>query len=170
MVRALKLPNQVPRPPADDWYVSVRLGVNAEDLHSATGPVDRPHGMADKQQIAAYERDLAPLIKKGRATYPAAKEKFLRGLPPRHSFAGRYRFIGKAGRFEDAFVNVESIAKGKIHGRIANFMSVVQNRKQGDVVVIPESEIQDWLIIRSDGTEEGNIIGKTLEKKYSPSR
>ncbi len=125
MVRALKLPNQVPRPPADDWYVSVRLGVNEEDLHSATGPVDRPHG---------------------------------------------YRFIGKAGRFEDAFVNVESIAKGKIQGRIANVMSVVQNRNQGDVVEIPESQIQDWLILRSDGTEEGNIIGKTLEKKYSPSR
>ncbi len=62
-------------------------------------------------------------------------------------------------------MNVESIANGKIRGRIANVMSVVQNRKQGDVVVIPESEIQDWLILRSDGTEEGNIIGKTLEKK-----
>ncbi len=81
-MRALKLPNQVPRPPADDWFVSVRLGVNAEDLHSATGPVDRPHGMADKQQIAAYERALAPLIKKAARLTPRRRRSFCVGCRP----------------------------------------------------------------------------------------
>jgi hypothetical protein len=162
-VRNFKLIS-VPPPPHVPWYQAMGFVVKVDPK---PGPPDRPTRLTGADQTANYERMIAPYEKRGRATYPAAKQKFLHGLPPDYRFSVRVRFYDSKNRahYEDAFVHVDAIKNGKIDGRIVVKMGVVTERKEGERVVIPESEVRDWLILRSDGTEEGNYVGKFLDRQ-----
>ncbi|MEY2494615.1 MAG: hypothetical protein QOJ45_1107 [Verrucomicrobiota bacterium] len=124
------------------------------------------------RRSAEIERLAAPYVAKARATYPAAKKRFLAGLPPGYKFVVGLRFsqkderTGKAAAVEDMLVQVERIEKGRIIGRLANAPVLVRNIKYGDSVSRPESEITNWLIEHPDRSEEGNYVGKFLEKHY----
>jgi uncharacterized protein YegJ (DUF2314 family) len=123
------------------------------------------------RRLEEIERLAAPYITKARATYPAAKKRFLAGLPPGHKFVVGLRFFQRderAGKVvvEEMLVQVERIEKGRIIGRLANAPVVVRNIKYGDTVSRPESEITNWLIEHPDRSEEGNYVGKFLEKHY----
>ena len=71
----------------------------------------------------------------------------------------------KAGvqRHEDLFVVVETIKNGKISGWINNKIAWVREYKEFDHLTFSEDRIMNWLILRPDGTEEGNFVGKFLE-------
>jgi uncharacterized protein YegJ (DUF2314 family) len=165
MVQKLTLV-QLPPPPRAPWYQAIGL-VNQVD--PKPGPPDRPVRVTG-DDVAAYNQSISPYERRGRATYPSAKQRFLRGLPPNHKFSVRVRFYGKdRARYEDAFVKVESIKSGKIYGTIVVKMNIVTERQEGEHVVIPESDVRDWLILRPDGTEEGNYVGKFLDH-YNPKK
>lgn len=66
---------------------------------------------------------------------------------------------------EDVFVVVDAIKDGKVTGRIANIPENVTNYRQGQQITVPESEIRNWVIVRPDGSEEGNLVGKFLESE-----
>ncbi|HMG04169.1 MAG TPA: DUF2314 domain-containing protein [Chthoniobacterales bacterium] len=117
------------------------------------------------------ERLAAPYVAKARATYPAAKKRFLAGLPPGYKFVVGLHFVQRDKRtgkvvVEDMLVHVERIEKGRVIGRLANAPVLVRNIKYGDTVSRPESEITNWLIEHPDRSEEGNYVGKFLEKHY----
>jgi len=155
---------KVPPPPRGPWYQAIVL---VYQVTPKPGPPDTPKALKTNQ-VGEYERAIAPYVKQGRATYPAARTRFLRGLPPDHVFSVWVRFYSNdKERFEDAFVRVESIKREMLHGTIANEMKVVTERRRNERVVIPESEVKDWLILRPDGTEEGNHVGKFLDY-YKP--
>jgi uncharacterized protein YegJ (DUF2314 family) len=65
-------------------------------------------------------------------------------------------------------VEVDKITNGVVHGRIANKLGAVTNYHEGQAVTFPESEVMNWLFIRPDGSEEGNVVGKFLDH-YKPS-
>jgi hypothetical protein len=66
--------------------------------------------------------------------------------------------------FEDCFVSVERIANGRVYGRLENKPRMVHGHSLGERVVGEESEIRNWMIEHPDGYEEGNVVGKFLEK------
>ena len=117
------------------------------------------------------DRLAAPYVAKSRATYPAAKKRFLAGLPPGYKFLVMLRFFhrdertGKATA-EDMLVHVQRIEKGRVYGRLANAPVVVRSVKYGDSVSRPEREITNWIIEHPDRSEEGNYVGKFLEKHF----
>jgi uncharacterized protein YegJ (DUF2314 family) len=122
-------------------------------------------------QQAEMDRLAAPYVAKSRATYPAAKKRFLAGLPPGYKFVVGLRFSQRDERtgrvvVEDMLVQVERIEKGRIIGRLANAPVLVRNIKYGDTVSRPEREITNWLIEHPDRSEEGNYVGKFLEKHF----
>jgi uncharacterized protein YegJ (DUF2314 family) len=119
----------------------------------------------------AYQKAIAPYVAKARATYPGAKKRFLAGLPPKHTFYVWTRLYqeaakGQRPRVEDVFIQVHTITDGKVYGIIANTPDLVTNYKQGQRVQFPELEVLNWVIVRPDGSEEGNYVGKFLEKHY----
>jgi hypothetical protein len=125
--------------------------------------------MKNEKEIAR-ERAILPYIEKARATYPAAKKRFLAGLPPGHSFAVmiRLRHIDKAKKeltVNDVFVRVDAIKNGKIYGRLDPVF--IAGYKEGESISFPESEIINWAIQRPDGSEEGNYVGKFMDH-YKP--
>ena len=157
----------VPPPPHDSWVVSF-AAANHFAEERAKGPPDKPIRMDTPDKFAAYEKAVAPYIAKARATYPAAKQRFLAGLPPGHRFSVRVPLFDRSGnKREDTFVNVEKIKNGDITGTITNEMGVVKEYKIGQRITFPESKVDNWLILRPDGTEEGNYVGKFLDR-YKP--
>ncbi|MBA3241671.1 MAG: hypothetical protein H0T60_10645, partial [Acidobacteria bacterium] len=58
-----------------------------KDVHVApNAPKDQPVDVASDEAAKKFEESLKPHIQKAKETYPAARKRFLDGLPPKHSF------------------------------------------------------------------------------------
>jgi hypothetical protein len=130
-------------------------------------PRDRPVETAQRCVWNAMERAMRPYIAQARASWPQARQRYLAGLPPRHSFFVTTLLIDESDRREQVFVAVESIRDGRITGKIWNRVDIVRGYRLGDRYSFAERELRDWLITKPDGTEEGNFVGKFLES-YEP--
>jgi hypothetical protein len=129
---------------------------------------DKPQRAAGEKQINRLLEAEKPYIAKGRATYAAAKKRYLAGLPRGYTFAVRKHLADPGGqRNEEVFVYVDSIKGDKVYGRIASELRVVRSYRQGQCISFPESEVWDWMILHPDGSEEGNYVGKFIDT-YKP--
>ena len=111
---------------------------------------------------------LSPYIAKGRATYPEAKRRYLAGLPSGDNFVVRKHLIGPGNEtvrqtMEGVYVAVDAVKNGKVYGRI-NSEVEMRSFRQGQRISFPESEVEDWAITHSDGSVEGDFVGKFLQK------
>ena len=149
------------------------LAITASAAHaqdpvlSPNAPRDRPVG-AESASIAHLDSAMQTYIAQARATYPAAKARFLAGLPAGQSFFLTTRIVDGVGRFEQVFIAVDSIKGTTVYGRIWSEVSLVQGYRLRQPYSFPESKIVDWLITRPDGTEEGNYVGKFMDT-YRPT-
>ena len=136
-------------------------------------PPDKPKMVRGEAAHAAYERAIAPYVAKARASYPAAKKRFLAGLPSGYSFTVFLRVYQSADKShpeaaEDLYVIVDDIRGGKIYGRINNRPLSLTKYRLGDRVSFPESRVQNWVVLRPDGSEEANELGKFLDRWKPP--
>jgi hypothetical protein len=118
-------------------------------------------------EVQQFEAAIKPFVEQARKTYPEAKERFLKGLPPRHTFFVTARLYDSAKRYEQVFIAVKEIKDGRIKGLIWSDIQLAAGYRKGDAYTFPESELVDWTISKPDGTEEGNFVGKFLES-YQP--
>jgi Uncharacterized protein conserved in bacteria (DUF2314) len=152
-------------------YLVALLAIFSSAAFAQSPAPSRDAVRMEDQKLLAYRRAAAPYVAKARATYLAAKKRFLAGLPPGHMFAVMVRLetidhAKKEVQQADVFVDVRAIKNGKIFGRINSPMPIV-GYKRGDSISFPESEIINWLIQHPDGSEEGNAVGKFLDH-YKP--
>ncbi len=133
---------------------------------SSNAPKDKPVG-TNAEQLRRFEEAIAPYVAKARETLPEAKQRFLKRLPPKHTFFITTRLYDETGRFEQVFVKVDSWRDEEIHGRLASELSLVKGHKIGEKVGLKERDLYDWTISKPDGTEEGNFVGKFLDT-YQP--
>jgi hypothetical protein len=129
-------------------------------------PVDKPVAVKrdEKQQ---FEEAIRPYIAMAKKTYPEAKERFVKGLPPRQSFFMTTRLHDASGKMEQVFIAVREIKGGIVNGTIATDIQLVSGFKAGDTYSFPEIDLIDWTITKPDGSEEGNFVGKFLDT-YRP--
>ncbi len=156
---ASHLPSSIalPHPPEDAWPIVVGVQ-NRYHQQSATAGVP-----ASKATLDAYNEAVAPYTAKGRATYPAAKARFLKGLPTGSRFIVRKRLTQKPNKVEEVFVVVTAIQGNDVHG-VLDRVDILTNYHGGQRITFPESDIEDWLIQHPDGTQEGNVVGKFLNQ------
>jgi hypothetical protein len=134
-----------------------------KDINLApNAPQDKPV-QADANEVRRFEEAIKPYIEKARKSYPEARERYLKGLPPRHTYFVTTRLHDAEGRFEQVFIAVRQIKAGVIKGLIASDVQMVSGYKHGDEYSFPESELIDWTISKPDGTEEGNFVGNFLD-------
>lgn len=139
--------------------------VCAQDPRLApNAPQDKP---AEIRSVERFEQAIAPYVARAKASYPQARERFLRGLARGESFFVTTRLYDDDGKFEQVFVAVKSISGGTVHGRIWTELMVVKQYKNQDPYSFPEDRVLDWLITKPDGSEEGNYVGKFLDT-YKP--
>jgi hypothetical protein len=141
--------------------------VSQEPHVSTQAPPDKPVSVTSDEQKRRLDAAVAPYVAQARATYPHAKQRFLAGLPPQHSFFVTVELRDAAGHSEMAFLAVDSLASDSIFGRIGNRINLVRGFRLRDRHAVSEAELLDWLITKPDGSEEGNVVGKFLDT-YRP--
>jgi uncharacterized protein YegJ (DUF2314 family) len=129
-------------------------------------PKDKPQTLKSEDE-KKFDEAIKPYVEQARKTYPAAKARYLAGLPPKHLFSITTRLHDSEGRWEQVFIEVKEIKDGVIKGLIFNDIDVVSGYKLGDSYTFPESDLLDWTVSRPDGSEEGNVVGKFLDT-YKP--
>ena len=143
------------------------LGAAAALASQPQTPPDRPVAAASEEQTAKIEAAIKPYVEQARKTWPDAKRRYLAGLPKGNQFFVTARLRSDDGSFEQAFVVVDKIEKGKIYGRIASDVRALPNFHFNDKFTLSEEELLDWTIIDQFGSEEGNVVGKFLDT-YNP--
>ena len=134
----------------------------AQPQLSPNAPEDKPQTLR-ANDLQAFEAAIAPHVAKAKDTYPAAKSRFLSGLPQGQMFFVTTRLSDGPGKFEQIFVAVQSIEGGAVSGTVASEVRRVYGYGLGDSYTFPESQVMDWLITYPDGSEEGNFVGKFLD-------
>jgi uncharacterized protein YegJ (DUF2314 family) len=129
-------------------------------------PADQPPTLT-KAQLAAMEKAVAPYVKTARETYPAARAKFLAGLPAGQTFYVVTRLTDPAGHSEQAFIRVQTIEGASITGIISSHLQLIRDRTAGQSYSFDEADLVDWVITKPDGSEEGNVVGRFLDT-YQP--
>jgi hypothetical protein len=132
-------------------------------------PSDRPVTAVQRCQWDAALKAMEPYIAEARMTYPAARQRYLAGLPPRHTMFVTTRLHDAAGHSEQVFVVVDSILGGRIVGRIWSEIGAVATYRRGQRHEVDEASLVDWMVAKPDGSEEGNVVGKFIDT-YSPPR
>jgi hypothetical protein len=127
-------------------------------------PKDTPEEARGAAEIDALRAALKPAMEAAKKTYPAARERFLRGLPARHSFFVVTGLPVAPNGVEQVFIAVDRIDGDRISGRIWSDIARARGYKKGDPYSVSESKVIDWLITRPDGTEEGNYVGKAIDQ------
>jgi len=143
------------------------ITVSAQTRDYSKAPKDKPV-RAEGAQITDIERAIQPYVAKARKTYPAARKRFLAGLPPKYLFSLTTKLWDQSHtKFEIVFVVAEQIKNGTVTGHLATHTNQPVGYDFGDHISFPESQVMDWTIVHPDGTEEGNIVGKFMDT-YKP--
>jgi hypothetical protein len=153
------------------------LAVSAEAQRpvelAPNAPPDRTVGLTLQCQARAMLRAIAPLAAAAKTSFPAARQRFEEGLPPRHTFFVSTWLYDTLARRELVFVAVDSVVglapTGFITGRIWSSITVVRGYAYRHSYRFPISELVDWMVARPDGTEEGNHVGKFLDTYVPPT-
>jgi hypothetical protein len=131
---------------------------------SPNAPQDQAVYANGRAEVQQHKAAIAPYVQKARETYPAARQRYMDGLPEGYGFFAVTKLRDRTGAEEQVFVAVTSIQGSRIRGRLASDILVVSGYKNGNTYAFDESELIDWLITHPDGTEEGNVVGKFLEE------
>jgi hypothetical protein len=125
---------------------------------------DSQGGSNGAEPNARYQKAIAPYIAAAVSTYGNAKKQFLAGLPRKDAFYVSARVSRVTGVYVLAIVKVTKIdeSKGLISGRVQNDVGGHTGYRKYDDISIPESEVIDWRIARSDGSDEGDFVGKFI--------
>lgn len=115
------------------------------------------------------EKLFQPLIAQARKTLPEAKARFLKGLPKGYTFSVTTKIYDKNKKFEQVFVIVKSWSGDRIEGILNNEVQL-QGFKLGQALTVYEKDVLDWTIVNTKGEEEGNLIGKFIDKNLADQK
>jgi hypothetical protein len=132
-------------------------------FYKSKAPTDHPQTVRSAEAWGSASRAMQPYVDSARRTWPAARDRFVHGLPLGHRLFVTARISDALDRVEQVFILVERIADGRIEGRIQSDVNLLSSWRRGDQFSLAESELIDWTVVRPDGTEEGNVVGTFLD-------
>jgi hypothetical protein len=127
-----------------------------------TPPPDRSFH-TDSAASACLDRAIQSRVANATRTFPQVRQRFAKGLPPGHHLSVTTRVQDRMGHFEQVFVAVDSLSRDTVFGRIASDIGFVEGFRSGQAHAVTLRDVLDWTIVRPDGTEEGNFVGKYLD-------
>lgn len=136
-------------------------GAYAQDGTDYATPEEKAAAKAEQKK---YEEALKPHLEEAKKTFPDAKKRFLAGLPSGERFLITVELKDEKGIPEKFYVEVGNIKDGVIKGTIASNIRRLAKVKRGEKYSFPETDLIDWMIVKPDGGEEGNFVGKFLNE------
>ncbi|WP_324674556.1 hypothetical protein [Hymenobacter sp. GOD-10R] len=112
-----------------------------------------------KKQLNAV---IAAPILKARRSLPQTKQRYLMGLESEEKLFLTARIFDKSGVFEQVFTEVRDWSKDSVTAVIVSDLDAVREYQKGQTITFSDKNVLDWIIIRPDGTEEGNFVGKYI--------
>jgi hypothetical protein len=100
--------------------------------------------------------------KEAKRTLPQLRQRYQRGLPTGTTCYLTATVLNESATPELLVVEVATWQAGQVTGRIMR-LSPEGRAIAGTAVNFEEAAILDWLILRPNGMEEGNFIGKYLD-------
>ncbi|WP_152981611.1 hypothetical protein [Hymenobacter sp. AT01-02] len=115
-------------------------------------------------QLAQPREALPDLpVKEARRTLSQARQRYQRGLPAGTNLYLTARVLNEVAAPEPVLVAVDTWQGNHISGRIVRTTADGRATTATDPVDFDEPAVLDWLVLRPDGAEEGNYLGKFLE-------
>jgi hypothetical protein len=139
-----------------------------EDLRREEMLAELPKEEADRARLLG---EMALYMRHAHDTYPAARKRFLAGLPRGYEFYALVS-LGEGRKTQDVYVKVNRIENHRMYGQIwcEKGQEVLGGYRRGEAYDFPEPAFLDWAIIRPDGTTEGNVVGSFLEHRTGFTR
>ena len=128
----------------------------------ATAPPDKSVKTNSRAENERLDKAIEPYVAKARAGLPALKKQFNAGMPKEEMLLLTVRVYDPDGKFEQVFVTVQSWTDAEVSGNIASEVIGIKSHKMGDTITFEPAKILDWTLVKSDGTEEGNVVGNFL--------
>ncbi|WP_044003638.1 hypothetical protein [Hymenobacter swuensis] len=106
-------------------------------------------------------------LREAQRTLGTARQRFQQGLPPTARLYLTARVLNEAATPELVVIAVETWQGRQLRGWILRAGSSQQNTQLP--VEFVEAAVHDWLLLHTDGREEGNYLGKywNLEEKLA---
>jgi uncharacterized protein YegJ (DUF2314 family) len=118
------------------------------------------------QSMQLFDELIAGPVKEALRTLPQAQKRFQAGLQPGETFYLTTRVVDPDGRFEQVFVQVRQWEGTYVQGTIANKLETVKTFVTGQQLEFTTKAVLDWTLIRANGAEEGNYVGKFLDIQH----
>jgi uncharacterized protein YegJ (DUF2314 family) len=132
-----------------------------ETLETTTQPLDNSMRTTSEAETSRLDKAMQPYVVKARAGLPGIKKRFDAGLKDEVLML-TLRVYDPNGKYEQVFATVKKWDDKGITGIIASDVMGIKSHKMGDEINFPEKDVLDWTIEKSDGTEEGNVVGNFL--------
>ncbi|TGD81768.1 hypothetical protein [Hymenobacter wooponensis] len=100
--------------------------------------------------------------KEAKRTLPQLRQRYQRGLQAGTTCYLTANVLNESATPEPLVVEVAAWQAGQVTGRIVR-LSPEGRTIAGALVTFEETVILDWLLLRPNGTEEGNYVGKYLD-------
>ncbi|TGE09646.1 hypothetical protein [Hymenobacter fodinae] len=101
--------------------------------------------------------------KEAKRTLPQLRQRYQRGLPVGTICYLTVNTLNESATPEPLVVEVATWQAGKLTGRIMRLSHEEGRAMAGAPVSFEETAILDWLLLRPNGAEEGNYVGKYLD-------
>ena len=121
------------------------------------------NAVSPAQSMQLFDQLIARPMQQALRTLPQARKRFQAGLKPGETFYLTTRVVDADGQFEQVFVQVTQWEDTYVQGTIANTLQTVRSYATGQTLEFTTSAVYDWTIVRADGSEEGNYVGKFLD-------
>ncbi|WP_226186031.1 DUF2314 domain-containing protein [Hymenobacter nitidus] len=144
-------------------YGAPALAQQAADRPVTVATAAEAGSVAPAQSMALFDQLIAKPMQEALRTLPQARKRFEAGLKPGEAFYLTTRVVDADGRFEQVFVQVTQWEDTYVQGTIANTLQTVQSYTTGQTLEFTTKAVYDWTIVRADGSEEGNYVGKFLD-------
>jgi len=117
--------------------------------------------------VAEKDPEMTAAISKARETLPQFWQVFDKRAHGESGFSLKVRITDTKGTEHFWATDIDR-REGKLMGNINNDPDIVSSVRLGDRIVIPETDITDWLYMR-DGKMVGNYTLKPLLKQMPPA-
>jgi hypothetical protein len=126
---------------------------------------EAPTSAEGRRVLASAEAEIADPVREARRTMPQVRKRFQTGLPN----GAQCLLLVRVVEGDTTFRAVAARVIGWRDGRVQALLPAAATSSGPPVasekipVSFPESAALDWTILRADGREEGNFVGRYLE-------